>query len=120
MPRQMTCPDCGEEELTGERAESGIHIRCGSCGVRWARDTPCTCATCQGQDIHMRPQALTQYSRGTQLSIVSLHYVPLCAECDAGMLARANRQKPVPGQYQPAATRRREGGEESGSLILPR
>lgn len=121
MPRQMTCPGCGEqEELTGERTESGIHISCDACGARWPRDTPYTCATCRGEDIHMRPQALTQYSRGTQLSIVSLHYIPLCADCDADMLARANRQKPVPGQYQSAASRRREGGEEAGNLILPR
>ncbi|WP_150256239.1 hydrogenase maturation nickel metallochaperone HypA [Nocardiopsis deserti] len=122
MPRQMTCPACGEEEdLVGERTQEGIRIRCGSCDARWDRDTPYTCATCGGADIHMRPQALTQYSRGSQLSIVSLHYIPLCGVCDAGMLARANQQKPVPGQYQPAAAARRgDTGEGESTLILPR
>ncbi len=127
MPRQMTCPACGEEEeLTGERTGEGIRVRCGECGASWARDTPYTCATCGGADVHMRPQALTQYSRGTQLSIVSLHYIPLCGACDAVMLARANQQKPVPGQYQPAAaTRERETtsscpGEDPRGYLLSR
>ncbi|GAA3732821.1 putative RNA-binding Zn-ribbon protein involved in translation (DUF1610 family) [Spinactinospora alkalitolerans] len=123
MPRQMTCPACGEtEDLSGERTDAGIVIRCGACEAQWARDTPYTCATCGGDDIHMRPQALTQYSRGTQLSIVGLHYIPLCAGCDAAMLARANQQKPVPGQYHSAAARkRRDGGDDAAdTLILPR
>ncbi|WP_026123995.1 hypothetical protein [Nocardiopsis chromatogenes] len=125
MPRQMTCLSCGEEdELTGERTAGGITISCDRCGARWPRDTPYTCATCGGRDIHMRGQALTQYSRGTQLSIVGLHYIPLCAQCDADMLARANQQKPVPGQYRSAAAGRGgEGGGEGdpgGLSILPR
>lgn len=122
MPRQMTCPECEEdEELTGERTEEGILINCGACGARWPRDTPYTCATCGSQDIHLRGQALTQYSRGTQLSIVGLHYIPLCSRCDAEMLARANRQKPVPGQYRSAAAGPRgEDGGAAGLSILPR
>ncbi|MEY9212161.1 hypothetical protein [Thermobifida halotolerans] len=124
MPRQLTCPECGEtEELTGRRTDEGIEVSCDRCGARWPRDTPYSCATCGGQDIHMRAQALTQYSRGTQLSIVGLHHVPLCAVCDAEMLERANQHKPVPGRYEPAAVHRREdgdGGAASESLILPR
>lgn len=124
MPRQMVCPSCSESEaLTGERSAEGIQITCDACGARWPRDTPYNCATCKGSDIQMRPQALTQYSRGTQLSIVGLHYIPLCAQCDAAMLARANQQKPVPGQYQPAATHKRDddgGDDATNTLILPR
>ncbi|MDS1269655.1 hypothetical protein RIF23_05040 [Lipingzhangella sp. LS1_29] len=119
MPRQLTCPDCAEEDnLSGERTEDGIHITCEACGARWPRDTPHTCATCGGDDIHMRGQAVTQYSRGTQLSIVGMRHIPLCASCDAEMLARANQQKPVPGQYRSAAAGRADG-EGSSTSILP-
>ncbi|MBB4934787.1 putative RNA-binding Zn-ribbon protein involved in translation (DUF1610 family) [Lipingzhangella halophila] len=123
MPRQMTCPSCGEaENLEGRRSDAGIVVTCGSCHAQWPRDIPYTCATCGGTDIHPRPQALTQYSRGTQLSIVGLHWVPLCAACDADMLARANQKKPVPGQYKPAAVRKRrdDGDDAANTLILPR
>lgn len=121
MSRQMTCPKCGEdEELTGERTDEGIFISCDSCGTRWARDKPYTCATCGGEDIHIRAQALTQYSRGTQLSIVGFHDIPLCARCDEEMLVIASQNKPVPSQYESAAVRPREDGSSSDpTFIIP-
>ncbi|WP_017602394.1 hypothetical protein [Nocardiopsis lucentensis] len=54
------------------------------------------------------------------MSIASLHYTPLCAMCDSEILARANRQKPVPGQYRSAASGRGDDSAGGGDLILPR
>ena len=46
--------------------------------------------------------ALTQYARGTQLSIVGVGTILLCAECDAEML-EWSEGRAVPSTYQPAA-----------------
>ncbi|WP_207929363.1 hypothetical protein [Actinomadura sp. 6K520] len=62
-----------------------------------------SCATCGGADLVQRPRALTQYSRGTQLSVTSWNQALLCNSCDAAMLARSSEGKPIPPHYQPAA-----------------
>lgn len=121
MPQEFSCPACGEaEDLTGERRPDGIHLTCGACGHRWPRDVARACATCGGTQLYERMQALTQYSRGTQLSVVGWHQVPLCATCDAAMLARSSEGKPIPHAYRPAA--RNPRGSDGGAIdtqILP-
>lgn len=121
MSRELACPACGEaEDITGRRRDDGIHVTCGACGTTWPRDAARHCATCGGSNLHERPQALTQYSRGTQLSITGWHQVLLCAGCDAAMLAHSSQNKPVPPGYRPAATTPRGPGDAGGSIrILP-
>lgn len=123
MSRELACPACGEaHDLTGQRRDEGIHITCGTCGSSWRRDTRRACATCGGDQLHERAQPLTQYSRGTQLSITGWHQVLLCASCDALMLGRSSQGKPIPPGYRPAATTPRgpDGDSGGGTEILPR
>jgi hypothetical protein len=87
-----------------------------------ARRRTATCATCGGADLQQRPQPVTAYSRGTQVSIVGWRTVPLCVFCDDDMLSRSLAGKPVPSSYLPAARQRRDPDETaSGQVsILPR
>lgn len=112
MSPTFTCKSCGEaDDLNGDPTDAGIQIRCGSCGHTWLRDTSPTCATCGGSSIIMRPQTLTQFSRGTQLSIVGWQDVPCCTACDAEALRRSTfSNAPLPSGYQPAAIRSRSAG----------
>lgn len=105
MALDISCPDCGASEgLKGSPSPDGIRIRCGDCGASWLRDSrPQECATCGGTDLVSRPSALTQYSRGTQLSIVGIGEVQLCRACDAKM-AEWSEARVVPHTYRPAAT----------------
>lgn len=121
MSRPLVCPACGEEEdLTGDATPDGIEITCGRCGAAWPRDAgPATCASCGGTEIEHRPQAVTAYSRGTQVSIVGWRQVPLCVHCDAEMLSRSLAGKPVPHAYVPAAVQRGDRGD-GDTTILPR
>ncbi|MQA84306.1 MAG: hypothetical protein GEV03_06705 [Streptosporangiales bacterium] len=122
MPQEFACPACGEtENLTGERRPDGIHLTCGACGNTWPRYAARACATCGGTRLHERTQALTQYSRGTQLSVVGWQKVPLCETCDAAMLARSSEGKPIPHTYRPAAIARRDAGGDDvlDTQILP-
>lgn len=104
-PRQLRCPSCGEEDdLRGQRAQDGIRITCGACGTTWLRDSTPLCATCGGDQIVHRPRTMTQYSRGTQLSVVGWQDVPLCLTCDADAIARSTSSGgPLPAGYQSAA-----------------
>lgn len=108
MAKQLDCPACGEDDdLTGERTDDGIRITCGACGASWARDTTPTCATCGGDEIVFRPRTMTQYSRGTQLSVVGWQNVPLCLQCDAEAVTRSTESGgPLRANYQPAAMAR--------------
>lgn len=123
MSRQVVCPSCDEaENLAGAPSEDGIVITCGTCGASWLRDSvPGRCATCGSSDIETRPQAMTQYSRGTQVSIVGFRHAPLCAHCDADMLERSREGKPIPTQYISAAAKARAEGDDSppDTKILP-
>ncbi|MBE0418035.1 MAG: hypothetical protein IBX63_09750 [Coriobacteriia bacterium] len=103
--RTIVCPSCGEtEELSGAPSPEGIVITCGRCHASWLRDSvPDTCATCGGTDVQERTRALTQYSRGTQLSIVGLGSILLCRQCDARMFAWSESGRPVPFAYKSAA-----------------
>ncbi|MGP4026257.1 hypothetical protein [Actinomadura sp. 3N407] len=67
-----------------------------------------SCATCGGTDLVQRPRALTQFSRGTQLSITSWNQALLCSSCDAAMVARSSEGKPIPPHFQPAAAFKRD------------
>ena len=125
MPRQITCPDCGEaEELSGKETRKGIKITCGSCGASWLRDAQAhTCAACGGDDLVERPRAHTQYSRGTQLSIVGMSEITLCRACDAKMVEWSEgSSNAVPFNYRScavdpdAASERDDGGDV---LITP-
>jgi hypothetical protein len=123
MMRQLVCPSCEEtEELSGRATDEGIRITCERCGTAWLRDAaPEACATCGGTDLQERPQPVTAYSRGTQVSVVGWRTVPLCVSCDADMLSRSLAGKPVPSGYRPAAKQRREPGDTAPELtILPR
>jgi hypothetical protein len=105
MSRALACSACGEtEDLAGEATEAGIRISCGGCGASWMRDTAPCCAACGGTDILLRPRTLTQYSRGTQLSIVGWQDVPCCTDCDADALTKSTFSNgPLPAGYRPAA-----------------
>lgn len=105
MIRHIVCPACGEnDELTGSSTPEGIRITCDKCAATWLRDaTPVTCANCGRDDVVFRPQALTSYSRGTQVSILGWRHIPLCPICDADMLTRSYAGKPMPTGYRPAA-----------------
>ena len=125
MPRQIVCPKCGEaEELTGSRSPEGIRILCEQCGMTWLRDAePQKCATCGGTDVVERPRALTQYSRGTQLSIVGISEVLLCRACDQRMVEWSRGSRAVPFNYRsaaldPDAVADRDD-EDGGVLITP-
>lgn len=105
MARDLTCPTCGEtDNLRGQRGPEGLHITCEQCGTGWARDLAPACATCGGHDLVIRPRAVTQYSRGTQLSLIGWQDIALCAACDDAMLRRSTSAGgPVPADYRPAA-----------------
>ncbi len=105
MPMHIECPQCGEtEDLIGSRGVDGIRIACGSCGASFLRDQRLRCATCRGADLVLRPQVLTQYSRGTQLSVVGWTQVHCCTVCDADALLRSERANgPLPADYRPRA-----------------
>jgi len=116
MPREIVCPRCGEaEDLRGSQTPDGIRIECGACGHGWLRDHEAErCATCGGTDLLTRPRALTQYSRGTQLSIVGIGQIVLCAACDAEMVEWSDGRA-VPSTYRSAASERRDETGTSGS-----
>lgn len=47
---------------------------------------------------------MTQFSRGTQLSIVGWQNVPLCLRCDAAAVTRSTESGgPLHASYRPAA-----------------
>lgn len=82
----------------------GVRISCEKCGACWMRDSvPELCASCGGSEVEERTRALTQYSRGTQLSIVGLGAITLCRQCDASMVAWSESGRPVPFEYKSAA-----------------
>ncbi len=69
-------------------------------------------------------RALTQYSRGTQLSIVGMTAVPLCRTCDARMLDWSNQGRALPFNYRPAAldpeaAKKREDEDASDVIMTP-
>jgi hypothetical protein len=101
----LSCTACREDsDLRGRRTDAGIRITCQSCGYEWDRDTSPRCATCGGEDIVPRPQTLTAFSRGTQLSVLGWRNVPLCAVCDRDEFMRSTRAGgPLAPDYRPAA-----------------
>ena len=105
MALHIVCPKCGgSEDLKGSPSPDGIRIRCEQCGTSWLRDAELEkCATCGAADLIRRPSALTQYSRGTQLSIVGIGEVLLCRTCDSRMLEWSEAGRAVPFSYRPAA-----------------
>lgn len=105
----LKCPNCGEDvNLQGSPGKAGIRITCGTCGHSWDRDARPRCATCGGHDIVSRPQTLTAYSRGTQLSVLGWRELPLCAVCDREELMRStDGAAPLAADYVPAAMVRR-------------
>ncbi|MGY1827585.1 hypothetical protein [Blastococcus sp. SYSU DS0541] len=106
MPMRIQCPQCGEtEDLLGSRSADGIRIACCRCGTSFLRDQQqARCATCGGTDLVQRPQVLTQFSRGTQLSVVGWKDTTCCTACDADALARAVRANgPIPADYRSRA-----------------
>lgn len=105
MIRHIVCPACGEtEELTGSPGPDGIEITCDKCAATWLRDAaPVVCAKCGRDEVVFRPQALTGYSRGTQVSILGWRHIPLCPVCDTEMLTRSLSGKPLPTGYRPLA-----------------
>jgi hypothetical protein len=117
MQSAIVCPGCGEsEELTGSPSPEGIRITCGRCGCEWLRDSVAqACATCGGIELETRSRALTQYSRGTQLSIVGLSEILLCRVCDRDMIDWAKAGRPVPHTYRSAALDAEVGRERGDS-----
>jgi hypothetical protein len=103
------CPACGEtENLRGSRHEGAIRLRCDECGHAWVRATQPQCATCGGNDIMQRPQTMTAFSRGTQLSVLGWRNVNLCLSCDRDAIARSTAVRgPLSPEYRAAAEHRR-------------
>jgi hypothetical protein len=105
MVQEFMCPNCGEsEDLSGSKSPEGIRIRCARCDTSWLRDAEAqTCVTCGGAELVQHQRALTQFSRGTQLSIVGLVPVLLCPICDRRMNEWSDAGRPVPFNYRSAA-----------------
>ncbi|MBE0010122.1 hypothetical protein DXT87_09990 [Arthrobacter sp. AET 35A] len=105
----LECPSCGEDtNLRGHKTNTGIRVLCSTCGLEWDRGTRHRCATCGGEDIATRPQTLTAFSRGNQLSILGWHEVPMCGACDREELLRSTQEAaPLPPDYRPAAMERK-------------
>lgn len=105
----IACPRCGEDEqIQGRPTPDGISITCEVCEAVWLRNGDRQCATCGGSSIVIRPMTLTQYSRGTQLSVVGWRDTPLCTSCDADALAKSVASAaPIAAGYQPAALHKR-------------
>ena len=120
MPRTIMCPQCGEsDDLQGSQSPEGIRIKCGACGHGWLRDDePERCATCGGADLVRRPHALTQYSRGTQLSIVGIGEIMLCLRCDAEMVEWSSNSRAVPFSYCSAAERPSDSNNTTGDVLI--
>lgn len=120
MARTIVCPACGESvDLRGSETPVGIRIQCATCGRAWLRDEePEKCATCGGTDLVKRPHALTQYSRGNQLSIVGIGETMLCAACDAQMVEWSDGRA-VPANYHPRASVKRTNDQgDSGPVMI--
>ena len=101
----ITCPECGEDT---ELRKVDSDFVCETCNHRWSSDTS-VCATCGGTDLVSRPRPLTQFSRGTQLSIVGWVDVDCCVVCDAEELDRSvSSGGPLTVGYVPAARERRD------------
>lgn len=97
MPREITCPECGEtEDLGGVRHGDHITVSCGACGRTWDRDLRPLCDTCHGDDMQAVVLAVVERSRGTQLSVVGSRVIHLCTVCDADTLDRYHRNHPNP------------------------
>ena len=123
MTRQIICPECGEtEKLTGAESPEGIRITCESCAATWLRDAQShTCATCGGTDLVERPRAHTQYSRGTQLSIVGMSEITLCRGCDAKMVEWSEgSSNAVPFNYRSCAVdpEAAEDRDDDGDVLI--
>lgn len=125
MAQDFHCPACGEaEDLTGSPSPEDIRIRCGRCDASWLRDTVRKCAGCGGAEVVERQRALTQFSRGTQLSIVGLAPILLCRTCDRRMIEWADAGRAVPFNYRsaavdPDARADRQGDDNADVLITP-
>ena len=119
MARTIVCSACGEtDDLRGRETPAGIRIECGRCGATWLRDEqPDRCATCGGTDLVKRAHALTQYSRGNQLSIVGIGETMLCAVCDAAMVEWSDGHA-VPANYHPRAAVKRDDAEDDGPVLI--
>ena len=100
----IACPRCNEDI---ELRRNGAALHCDACGHQWSSDKA-SCATCGGTDLVKRPRPLTQFSRGTQLSIVGWVDVDCCVVCDAEALDKAVAAGgPLPAGYIPAAREKR-------------
>jgi hypothetical protein len=99
-------------------------IRCERCDTTWLRDSaPLTCASCGCAELETRQRTLTQYSRGTQLSIVGLGQILLCRACDLEMLEWSKAGRAVPFTYRSAALdaeagKGRKEGPAGGSVDI--
>lgn len=88
---------CGEtENLSGDRQDDVITITCGNCRQSWERPTRPVCKKCEGTQMQPVPHAIVEKSRGTQLSVVGIRIVHLCAACDADDIKRWQRNRPNP------------------------
>lgn len=101
----IICPSCAEDTALRRVEQDNL---CESCGHTWSALTK-VCSTCGGTDLVSRPRPLTQYSRGTQLSIVGWVDVDCCVVCDAEALEKSLAAgAPLPAGYEPAARVRAE------------
>lgn len=110
----IQCTKCGEDaDLHRTDSSDASSIRCGRCGHTWTREEKPLCATCGSSELVSRPMPLTQFSRGTQLSIVGWVNVDCCLTCDAEALDKSLRAGgPLPAGYVPAARRARDQDAE--------
>ncbi len=106
MDDDLICPACrSDDHLSGQRVGGLIRIVCAACGLSWDRDpsAPPPCPSCRSGHVRAVPQAVVEKSRGTQLSIVAVRTVYLCASCDAQALRRQlQTNSPLPPEENPA------------------
>lgn len=95
------CPGCGEEDdLTGRPIGGDIEVTCGRCGAMWHRGDP-RCRSCGRPGGVLAQQRMTRHPRGTLLSVIGVHQVRVCPDCDADVAEAARaRHRPLPDGYR--------------------
>lgn len=98
----VACPHCGEDEqLTGQRLDTGIVLTCDRCGQSWDRDTRLVCGLCGGEDIEGIPTStLEEAGRAgvrTPSGIRLVYYCWSCRGNDVTSTKPSQGPHPFPG-----------------------
>lgn len=80
-PAEMSCPECGGDDLSGSRDGEAIRITCASCGHTWARDLTPRCGYCGSDRVAYAPRPLWEKGRGGQYTPAGRIDSYTCADC---------------------------------------